>query len=69
MKKTLILALLLIGFLVTTSCAGFRQGQPNPIQGSYQIETQPVDMSKYTYGETVYVPIYSSVFYDNSSHT
>ncbi len=69
MRRTLALVLLIISLLGIAGCAASRLAQPNPIQGSYEIETQPVDTSNYTYGETVYVPVYSSIFYDDSSHT
>lgn len=62
MKKVQCLAIMIIVFFTATSCQNV--SRENPIRGSYAIEeNQPTSEIKYLRGETIYVPIYSSIFH------
>jgi hypothetical protein len=54
-----------------TGCQSAQNNQleESPIQGSYEIEEDPANGAQYLRGETIYVPIYSSIFHLNEFRT
>jgi hypothetical protein len=67
-KKVRILILTFLVLLSVTGCQN--AGDTNPIRGSYEIEqTRPTNNPVFLSGETLYVPIYSSIFHNNDFQT
>lgn len=70
-KNFQVLAVIIIVLFAATSCQSDRNNQEGSLlQGSYTIEeNQSASEVKYLSGETLYVPIYSSIFHLTSSQT
>jgi hypothetical protein len=70
-KNFQVLAVIIVLLFTATSCQSDRNNQEGSLlQGSYTIEkNRPVNEPEYVSGETIYVPIYSSIFHLNAFRT